>query len=201
MAAWVRAVGILRWGGLGLCLWAIAPAVLAQDPVQINERFRTYTVEGKTADEVVASMRAQTPVKLSATRWWAAWTGWNVGWTYRYRQTNAGCVAHSIEVMVDIEITLPDWKPRTRVPEVLTRQWKRYAAAVRDHEDGHAQLAKDAGREIARMIQSTRTPTCDSFERLVDEAGNRRLVQLRADNQAFDRRTDHGRLTGARLGR
>ena len=86
--------------------------------------------------------------------------------------------------------------PPAKAKDVLDE----YLIALRQHELGHFELAKDAAERIDAQIRTLPAmPTCKQLETAANERGNRQLEEVRRKEKQYDANTQHGKTQGAWL--
>ena len=178
---------------------ATAKAPSSKPRVVVRSRVGYYDVSGSSALELRAGMHRLGPKDPADGTAYAAFTKWTAAWSRDYA-TAAGCAIANPRVVVRIDIELPRWREARRADADLAQQWARFVEALRRHEEGHASIARRAGRRIARRLASFRTfRSCARLERAVDAAAEQILVQTSKAEAAYDERTGHGATQGARF--
>lgn len=174
-----------------LCLLASMPA-LAQLPVSVKQL--GYPVDLADATDLNAALIAASPVyghgRHSLTRW-------SVRWRSVWRTENGLCRMQRVSTEVDIEHILPD---AVRLPRRadLRQRYTDYLTALRAHEQGHADLAILAAREIEQTLMAVPPhPDCDGLSAAANRRGNAIIEQTRARERAYD--ATAGRATTASL--
>ncbi|MDT0632147.1 DUF922 domain-containing protein [Rubrivirga sp. S365] len=156
---------------------------------------RPYAVRGRSVAEVHRSMRAGGPTDHGTT--YFGMTASDVVVRFRAVAGGAGCRLEAVEVDLDLTMTLPDWDPGGPVDYALRRDWARFTAALRRHEDGHRDRAVAGAEALADAFASVHAPTCPE----ADAEGRRRVREAydrtAAEQERYDRETDHGRTEGA----
>lgn len=175
------------------------PSAVTQARVTVRSTVRHYEISGSTALELRAGMDRLGPKDPAYGTPYAGYTRWGIRWSYDYA-TAAGCGIENVAVAARIDIVLPRWRDARSGPRELVAEWRRFIAALRRHEEGHAAIARRGARRIARRLESMRTfPSCARLERAADTAAERILEQTRVAERAYDRRTAHGDTQGARF--
>ena len=147
-----------------LCLLASTPA-LARLPVSISQM--GYPVDLADATDLHEALTAASPIRIHGGH---SLTRWSVRWRSFWRADNGLCRMQRVSTEVDIEHTLPD---AVRLPRrsALRQRYTDYLAALRAHEQGHADLAVQAAREIEQALMAVPPhPDCDGLS----AAANRR---------------------------
>ena len=175
-------------GAGGAAAWS-APAVRTSVDV------RTYAVEGATVDAVHRSMGRGGPTMDGAT--YFGMTGSEIHVRFRARPDGDGCRLDAVEVDLDVTMTLPEWEARGPTDYALRRDWARFSSALRRHEDGHRRRAEAGARAVAAALAAVRAPTCAAAEAEAGRAVQTAQERTAADQERYDRTTDHGRTEGA----
>jgi predicted secreted Zn-dependent protease len=154
-----------------------------------------YEISGDTAEALLASMRANQPFTNYAA------TEWRVSWKYDCLLKPNECILRSFKVQVRVRFILPHWIDSQRADLALQEEWKRYFGALQIHESGHAGFGIEAGKEMVRLVNSREWRVADRKElkARIDEECEKTLQDFRAQEVAYDKKTDHGRTQGARL--
>ncbi len=176
-----------------LCLLASTPA-LARLPVSISQM--GYPVDLADATDLHEALTAASPIRIHGGH---SLTRWSVRWRSFWRADNGLCRMQRVSTEVDIEHTLPD---AVRLPRrsALRQRYTDYLAALRAHEQGHADLAVQAAREIEQALMAVPPhPDCDGLSAAANRRGNAIIDQTRARERAYDEATGRGRATAASL--
>jgi predicted secreted Zn-dependent protease len=167
--------------------------------VIVRTRLRPYDIAGSSGSALRAAMERLGPKDPVTGTPYAGFTRWRIRWSYDYEAAGS-CSITDVRVVARIQITLPRWRGVRRADASLAREWLRFVAALRRHENGHAAIARAAARRIAGRLASLRVfRSCPRLERAADAAGARILDETRAAERAYDARTGHGDTQGARF--
>ncbi len=165
--------------------------------VQSNARVEHYDVRGATAAQLRTEMSARGPVGPGGGRF-DGYTRWYVSWRYAFRSGNSQCAIDRVTTDVKVTTTLPRWADEARADGALRDQWRRYLAALTQHEDGHAQNGLGAARDIdAAIARLPAESNCDAMSARANAAGQAILRQYNQRDLDYDRDTGHGRSQGA----
>jgi predicted secreted Zn-dependent protease len=124
-------------------------------------------------------------------------TLWKVRWSYWY-STGEQCALATLATTVEITITLPRWSPATTPPPDLAARWDAYLRDLRRHEQGHADVGRDAGRAVDRRLRELGPFTdCPQLEAAIQKAGDATILEYSRKDSAYDIRTAHGLVQGA----
>ncbi len=167
--------------------------------VEVVTEYVYYQITGSSEDELDAQMNQLGPSDESGHRW-DAYTEWYVTWSYSYSTTENDCSTGPAKVQVEITFTFPQWDPPPNAPQDLVDRWDAYVAALQLHEDGHEEIAIEAGNEILQAISALPTyPLCSELEQAADRVGENILEEYRQQEAIYDQRTNHGVAQGARF--
>jgi predicted secreted Zn-dependent protease len=156
-----------------------------------------YDVHGGTLEQIRADVFQFGPYDESSGQRFAGWTAWSIHWHYDVHAMAAGCRIENVTTQTEITYTLPRWVDEARAPADLQQAWRRFNAALVEHEKGHGRLARELAQRIERAMSATPLqPSCEELEEEVNALGTRMIVT--DDRQAaYDRRTAHGEKQGA----
>ena len=130
-----------------------------------------------------------------------AFTWVRLAWTYPFARDDHGCRTGPVNVEVEVVQTLPEWALLSRASPPEAAEWRRFLDALRNHEDGHRSIGMEAAREIRDAVRALGVlPTCGDVDAAANALGQGALERMRARSKEFDRLTQHGATTGARLG-
>ncbi|GAB5537361.1 MAG: hypothetical protein Rubg2KO_36100 [Rubricoccaceae bacterium] len=168
--------------------------------VKVNERTIYYEVGGASSREILASIRANSPIREDGVdgRELDAYTRWRIDWRYRFQDRNGACRFTNVTVTTSLTTTLWRWTPPSNAPASLVSEWRRRARVLREHEDGHSNYTLLGARQIFSALRPMQAPTCDALRDKADAEGRRILDTVRAANQRYDEVTQHGTVSPAR---
>jgi predicted secreted Zn-dependent protease len=110
-------------------------------------------------------------------------------WFPRYDCTTSHDRITGVAVSVRTVVTMPRWSGYESASEADKREWDRFCAALRTHEQGHLQLVR---HHFADLDQRLAGKTPAAARRLWTAA----LAALEGASRNYDRDTDHGRQQG-----
>jgi predicted secreted Zn-dependent protease len=158
-----------------------------------------YDIDGATVDELKAQMWELGPVDQSGRRN-DAFTNWDVRWTYTCQSQDDTHSIGSVQVNVKVVFIFPRWVVSSDVDKGLVNKWKTYLQALQKHENGHKDIAIEAGTEIVRRFEELDSyASCEELGEAINSAGQRVLGEQRRKEIRYDKETDHGLTQGARL--
>lgn len=163
--------------------------------VNADVRVTPYTVRGHDAASLLESLRASGP-RVDGNIFFGLTTT-SLQYRYATHARPGRCETSDARVDLVVTITLPEWTRPAGAPFELTRDWSRFAAALRRHEEQHRDLAIEQAHALRRAVDGLSAPTCDAVADLA--ASRARLVQDAAEvaHRAYDARTGHGETEGA----
>lgn len=106
--------------------------------------------------------------------------------TYEWDGTNRNGTAAGLTVHLTITIRLPHWVEREQASHAERDEWDRFLAALRDHEEGHKQIARAGARALEERLRQTQA---SDLQTAFDEE----QAKIQAQSDAYDRANDHGR--------
>jgi len=169
---------------------------LPERGISVSTYYVYYGITGSTPDELRAQMdRFGYTDELG--HHWDAYTKWDVHWSYPYSTTVGGCATGPVEVEVEVVFVLPQWDDPEKGPVDLAQRWNTYLAALQRHEDGHKDIAVEAGCEVLRALDSLAVyASCSELEQTADAIAESTLELYRQHEDTYDRQTDHGAMQG-----
>jgi predicted secreted Zn-dependent protease len=184
------------------------PVVRARDiqpdaVVQVIDNRVRYEIEGITADELAAQIKALGPTDpenpggsfagYSRTRF-----AWDVDESVPLGADRERCLIESVDIYLDVWITLPRWEPPGPASQTLIAEWDRYLERLRVHEVGHKEIAVRLANEAARVTKGLIGP-CGVVHGTADDRIAKIVASEDGLQRAYDRSTRHGITQGAYL--
>jgi predicted secreted Zn-dependent protease len=167
------------------------------DPV-ITEQQKTYDVLGQSLRNLNGQMFSGSPIIIKGRRHIAA-CHHDIKWRYTFAAVSDWCVIKTVAVTANITVTMPRWVDYANASAEMQKKWDTFYARLSEHEEGHAQYAREAARDIEREIGITKRRSCQELKEAVSETGSGILKRLSATNAEYDARTKHGVLNDAIL--
>lgn len=159
---------------------------------------RYYTLEGSRKKDLIKELKTK-GVKDKGARFHAH-TDWRVTWNYRYVPVQNGCKIHSVTVNLEISYFLPKWTPGPEASSELIKKWEAYNAALKVHEEGHADIGRRAALEIeSSLLRLGQGVSCGAIQDSVSGETAGILNQYHEEEARYDRSTKNGRTQGAAL--
>ena len=164
-------------------------------PVRTVVDVRPYAVSGSTAGEILASMVAEAPHSDGETFFGLTVT--ELSFRYRRRPSAAGCTLRDVQVGLSVGVSLPEWTPGPGAPYDLRRDWARFAASLRRHEDRHRELAEAGADAVRQHLDGLTMTTCTAADAEARRRAERTQIETEAAHRRYDDETAHGRTQGA----
>ena len=152
---------------------------------------RFYDVYGTDAKSIRESLNAFRPQNQGEGRRYDARSSWNAQWHWPGGPDGKCDLAH-LQYNFQITITLPHLHDQERVSPALRRDWRRYMAALIEHESGHAKHAYEHRQDIEGAVKSS---SCEA----ANAAGAAAITELGKFDAEYDAETHHGATQGARF--
>lgn len=181
----------------GLC--ALSAHVCAAPSV--NMRIDYYPVSGNTLSQLRQAMNASGPFDPASGRRFDARTNWQVAWRIWVRQAQGQeqCSIERIKVDLMITYILPRLSDDARLSGADRARWESDWAALKLHEDGHAQHGRDAADAVEYALLRMPPQPCAKIEASSNEVGRRVVEDFIQRDAEYDRRTEHGAKPDRRL--
>lgn len=127
------------------------------------------------------------------------YTRWQVRWKYQATATGSSCRIHNVETQVAGTITLPEWTEASSADDDLLNRWQNYSRILREHEEGHYQFALDAAASVRQQLAELPPQPCSLLNERANRLGMSLVDEQRQREIAYDRDTNHGRVSGLKL--
>lgn len=166
--------------------------------VHVVEVDSMYRVRGLDYDDLLREMRRKGPGgEELGTRLGIHLADWRWSYTYRMRAGTGRCRVAEATVLLRSVIVRPDWVDAARAPREIAHDWPRFLAALLEHEMGHRRRARMQGVALWQSLLGLQAGSCEALEMLVRETADRVIAEGEADQEAYDRDTEHGIKQGA----
>jgi predicted secreted Zn-dependent protease len=182
---------------LSLLLAMLAARVSGEPLIRLHTSY--YYIDGPSATILAAQLDKNGPLGADGSRH-AGQTRWDIQWKLRSQQQGNTCAVKEAAVAVGIAQTLPKWRGEGKGSAELKTMWTRFTDALRRHEEVHKQNGMKAGREIEAAVQNVKPAgNCEDLESAANARAQGIVAKYKALDEAYDRKTDHGRAEGASL--
>jgi len=159
--------------------------------------FEYYEIRGETAEQLRQAMNAQGTLWKNG-KTYDAFTSWNVSWTFERRTGKDGCYVDSVRTIVKVRHRFPRWRDRPFAPMDLQEKWGAYMKALKEHEDGHKDIAVGAAREIEWALAGLdASPNCEEIRIRANALAREILGKYEEQEAAYDAITRFGETQGA----
>ena len=167
----------------------------AEPEVHVDHEY--YEIRGETAEQLRQAMNAQGTVWENGKSY-DAFTSWNVTWTFERRTGKEGCYVDSVKTVVRVIHRFPKWKDRFFASNDLQEKWGTYMKALKEHEDGHKDIAVGAAREIEWALAGLdASPNCEEIRIRANALARGILRKYEEQESAYDALTRFGETQGA----
>lgn len=152
-----------------------------------------YAVQGRDYASLAQSLKANGPKGFHGL------ASWKIGFEYTTKKQRDACQVNTVRVKVDGEILMPKWADETAAPLELQQRWTTYYAALKRHEDGHIQHGRELALLVKERLLGLGVVPCDQVQALAAGEFQRLSGNLKARDQEYDARTQHGATQGAQF--
>lgn len=148
-----------------------------------------YEVQGGDYDSVLGAMMSG--------RQFAGKTDWLLSYQYQPHMEAGACKVESVTTKLALSMTLPRWSPPPGAPGDLIGRWERFMSALRVHEDGHVQDARNLESAAKRALLALSSSNCGALASAMRARFDQLLEQGRARDRDYDQQTGHGKTQDA----
>ncbi|CAG0957140.1 hypothetical protein ANRL3_00630 [Anaerolineae bacterium] len=170
-------------------------------PVTIDSALKvvTYTVTGKTTQEMSKSLEAQAiadPHEPGSDYY--AQTAWRISTKWSTKIAENNCELERADVSVQLTVTVPALTDVNGItPDALSR-WNKFVANTITHEKGHVTRTLNGVRDYQIEIGNVAPQTdCNGMRSKLDDLFRFHSNQIDRVNSEFDTETNHGTSQGA----
>ncbi len=159
--------------------------------VKFGSSEEMYDVTGANAAELSQAMQKDGPKNF-----WA-YTNWSIGWNHTTEaDANGVCKLADSAVSVNVKMTLPRWANAPDPSDARRQSWDAMIAALRKHEQGHANNGVRAANAVVSAIRSIPAQSsCDALDAVIDSRSKEITKAYRQADKDYDRVTNHGDKT------
>jgi predicted secreted Zn-dependent protease len=100
--------------------------------------------------------------------------------------STAGNRVTRVNLIMWLTLDMPVWSRVDRSPQAEQDEWNRFMCALRAHEDGHIAICR---REAPKTHRKLTRASAGRINSVLEEE----RLRIKALNDAYDHRTDHGR--------
>jgi predicted secreted Zn-dependent protease len=178
-----------------LLIDGLLSTALAEPEISINRVY--YSIEGGSADDILADIHIKSPVQHNGRRH-TAQTRWHVNWRFWWHDNGDSCKITRVTTTLDVVYTLPRLKTGSSMPEDLLARWEAFNTALLEHEQGHKDLGVRAANEIENRISAMEPKdSCSRLEQDANRIARDVIDEYSRIEEEYDRSTNHGINTGA----
>jgi predicted secreted Zn-dependent protease len=159
--------------------------------VSLSNVENMYDVTGANAAELSQAMQKDGP-----RNYWA-YTNWAISWNHTTEADSTGvCKLKDSLVTMNVKLTLPRWANAPDPDDARRQSWDAMIAALRKHEQGHANNGIRAANAVAASISAVPAQTsCEALDALIDSTSKDIVKAYRKADKDYDRLTNHGDKT------
>jgi len=163
-----------------------------------NVDYTCYEVEGSTPEQIMRSIRANTPVR---SKKWGSVLG-KISYSYRdVRISDGTCRIISASTSFFCQIHMPVWRqPRDTSPNTVLA-WNSMFEALHSHELHHCQITQSTAVELESKISQAAVAKCEDMDDFVKSIFRRIWWEYGMKQEDYDLRTNHGALEGVTISR
>ncbi len=182
------------------CALAILICLVPSARAEVSEslQYRYYTASPQGDEALWQALDRASPIRHQG-KVFRGDTRWQVVWDLRWAKSSSGrCALTRVQTKLSATITLPQisggWDAGARA------RFVRYVSALRQHELGHVDFAREAAHAIDRRLSAfPAMPSCQALEQAANAAGFALLQEARQRDLAYDLKIGHGRSEGVVL--
>ncbi len=155
----------------------------------------TYTAYPGRGQTLRQALDNATPIREDGKKFHGH-TVWNIRWKFDWWEEGDGrCRITDSETTLTLEITMPELAGGG---SAMQQRFAHFRSALHVHEQGHADRARDAAREIDdTLLALPEMDSCDALENEANASARRVLAALKRQQKRYDADTGHGRSQGA----
>lgn len=163
-------------------------------PVRAEVRKTTsveyYRVLGRTAADIINSMKRLSPVKLKG-KTFHAHTRSNI--RYKVSWTKRGDRCSISKATVNIHITYKYPRLAQTPADRKTRMWwQKFIGGLKEHELIHGRIALEGAHRVDKALNSLKSIRCDNIKNRIKAKADSILQEVRREQVEYDRVTEHG---------
>jgi len=169
-------------------------------PITFNSDFRvvTYTVTGKTLNEISRSLEANAmPDPAEPGSRYYALTRWHLASDWSVRPTLRGCSVEAGTIRVAITMTLPALVT-PNVPADAHQRFNTFLERTLVHESDHVTIILQGARAYQHAL-GNHPPAgdCETLKTQLNDLFRQSFHAINRANREYDAKTQHGRTQGA----
>lgn len=172
--------------GLGVAA-SLALTAMASASVTVKTRTVSYSISGKTGDQLLDAMDRHGPKHGFLTRA-IAQTSYTISWSIDWQEQAARCRVADAQAELAITYSYP--RVASAISTALKRRWTRFMAGVRKHEETHGRIARqmvNAAEKSIRGVTFKNDPGCHRTQAEVTKRIGKIFVEYEGRQAAFDR--------------
>ena len=166
---------------------------------EVTEQFSIshYTIDLVSGKSLLSQFNAASTIRKDG-RVYHGYTRWTVKWFFRWNTDALGvCRIVSASTQLDVEMILPYPRGASSSQSGIVTA---YGRALRAHEQGHYDIARQAAHEIdLSLLGMPGMADCKTLEQSANSKANETFVHFKEASRQYDRDTQYGKTQGAVL--
>ncbi len=168
-----------------------APGTVGLLDLQVS--VRPYNVEGRDYTSLKRSLHTNGP------KGYQGFASWNCTYEYTTKKRGNDCQIATVVTQVKGEILMPRWVDEASASVELQRRWSNFYSALKTHEDGHIQHGRELALLVKERLMGIGWTSCNDLASLARREFDKVYNNLKARDQEYDTRTEHGITQGTRF--
>lgn len=163
----------------------------------INSSIKHYYIYPKSKSDLKRELFSKTPIRIKGRKYLGL-TNWKINFNYKTKKENNRCKIDSLNIQLDVIITLPKIAKKHKVSYNTKSSFKKFYKNLYKHEKKHKKYALEAVKESEKKILSVGSEkSCKKLKNKINIAFKKVIEKYKKKNRLFDKRTDHGHTQGA----
>jgi predicted secreted Zn-dependent protease len=155
------------------------------EPVVEEQSVGYYPVTGVNAFEINQSILQNGPKGNGQDA--IAQIEYGISLHYTLLQSPATCAPDEAVAFLTMDFTYPQYDPPPGAPQALLDQWNDFLQRVVEHEEAHAQIARECALETVTDFYSlSTTATCEELQANIEAMQNAHDQACDAEQLAYD---------------
>jgi len=182
---------------------ALAIALLLSTPPAMADVVRTvskeyYIVDGTKPAAIVKNLKRNSPLNEGATTYQAN-TRTDIRTTYNIEQRGGTCRITHVVVYLHLTYLYP--KLKHSVDFETRKWWRKFYRQLEKHELIHGEISSKAAHKLNDTLENLKSGDCYNFKSTAKVKARRVLDQMKKDQAAYDKLTQHGFKQQRNMGR
>lgn len=179
----VRGAAVRKLLAVAAALTTAACVAAGSTPTRLT--VSTYEVSGTTSRALDRQLGLHGPRLPNGERALAA-AELSFRPTFQLGRSGGRCRLTNVEVALDANIVLPEWRQRATASEALGRNWDSFIAFAIRHELTHVEIAQRYARRAEVAMRRRTAVDCEDLVKLVGQDIARIMAEHDREQAAFD---------------